>query len=117
MEYTIDNLIDGLTYAQLLKMQFDLQHGGLYVKKLVESRIKMLENQNRKVCVSCGAEVFADSSSTYTVLFGPSDFRKKATCCGMDCMEQFMGKLKQFEGIKTTLDNKKEREIANNKEH
>jgi len=50
-------------------------------------------------------------------LFGPSDFRKKATCCGMDCMEQFMGKLKQFEGIKTTLDNKKEREIANNKEH
>lgn len=105
MEYTIENLIDGLTYAQLLKMQFDLTHGAMGLRRLIDERIKMLENQNRKVCVTCGTEIFTDSTSTFTVLFGPADFRKKATCCGMDCFERFTIKLKQFEGSKTTIEN------------
>ncbi len=103
MEYTVDDLVDGLSYSHLLRMQFDLNHGALHLKKLVDARIRMLEAANRKVCAACGNDIDSENASAYTVVFGPSDFRKKATCCGMDCFEEFIVKLKQYEGIKTTL--------------
>lgn len=115
MEYTIDNLVDGLTYAQLLKMQFDLQHGALNLRKLVDSRIKQLETQNRKVCACCGFEITVDSDSSYTLVFGPSDFRKKATFCAMDCFEQFLKKLKEYEGLSTQKQCDVDKNILTNK--
>lgn len=99
MEYRIEELVEGLTYAQLVRMQFDLSHGSIQLKKLVDSRIKHLEAQNRRVCATCSCAILDDSDHVYTIMFGPSDFRKKATCCGMDCFEQFLTKLKQYEGI------------------
>jgi hypothetical protein len=100
MEYRIEDLVEGLTYAQLLRMQFDLNHGSLQLKKLVDSRIKQLEQANRRVCATCNCPIMDDSDHVYTLMFGPSDFRKKATCCGMDCFDEFVKKVKEYEGIK-----------------
>ncbi|HLP80164.1 MAG TPA: hypothetical protein VK158_05995 [Acidobacteriota bacterium] len=101
MEYTVEDLVAALTYGQLLKLQFDLNHGSLYAKKLISKRITELETVPRKICATCNCELPEQADYAYTITFGPNDFKKKATCCGMDCLEQFMGKLKQFEGIRT----------------
>jgi hypothetical protein len=101
MEIDLKDFVHALSYQQLLRMQFDLSHGAIGLQKIVGTRIKELEQANQKVCATCNGPI-QTHTQTYTVLFGPTDFRKKATCCAMDCFVEFVEKLKQFEGQSTT---------------
>ncbi|MBN2142736.1 hypothetical protein JW711_05405 [Candidatus Woesearchaeota archaeon] len=61
--------------------------------KLVDQKIveKRSEEWNR-ICPVCNSLISNDS---ITLIFGPEDFRKKASFCATDCLEYFIQKLKQ----------------------
>ncbi len=92
----VREVIEFLDYDELLKLRKDLDNGGLHLLKLVNRRIKDLETQHRLSCSTCGAELESDKPNNYTLVFGPYDFRKRASFCGVDCMEQFIQKLKDI---------------------
>jgi hypothetical protein len=101
MEIDLKDFVHALSYQQLLKLQFDLSHGSIGLQKIVGLRLKELEQSHQKVCATCNGPIHKHDTP-YTVLFGPSDFRKKASCCAMDCFIEFVEKLKQYEGQSTT---------------
>ncbi len=89
----VKDILDVLSYEELLKIRRDLENGGYHLLKLVKSRIKAIELSHKRYCSYCGAEIDENSISTYTLVFGPYDFKKKATFCGMDCMISFLDNL------------------------
>lgn len=92
----IRDIIDFIDYDELIKLRKDLQNGGLHLLKLVNNKIKEIELSHDKYCSSCGTKIDRNASNNYTLVFGSYDFRKKASFCGVDCMEQFIQKLKDI---------------------
>ncbi|MFP4117381.1 MAG: hypothetical protein ACLFTR_00500 [Candidatus Woesearchaeota archaeon] len=92
----VRDMIDHLDYDELLKLRRDLDEGGLHLLRLVNKKIKEFETEHKKYCSTCGAELDENTSNNYTLVFGPYDFRKRASFCGVDCMEQFIQKLKDI---------------------
>jgi len=95
--YTLKDVVGGIEHHELVKLKKDLNNGGLQLKKLLDFQIKENERMHGKLCSTCQNEVDPYSTSTYTLVFGPDDFKKKATFCAMDCLEFFLERLK---GIK-----------------
>jgi len=94
MKFKVREILDSIEEQDLYKLQADLEKGGIYLKKLVGDRLKQLENTKMRQCTTCGHDI-ADKQSTYTLLFGPEDFKKKASFCEMDCLEYFLAGLKK----------------------
>ena len=92
----VRDVIDFLDYEELLKLRRDIESGGFHLLKLVNSKVKELELMHKQFCSYCGTEVDHNKVNNYTLVFGPYDFRKKATFCGIDCMESFVAKLKDM---------------------
>lgn len=86
----VKDVVSGLDYYELLKLKQDLQSGGLHFKKLVEDSIKSKELKAEAICPVCTTDICADGKSTFTLTFGPEDFKKKASFCGVDCLEYFV---------------------------
>ncbi len=86
-------MIQGLDEAELYKLKADLDHGAVHLKKLVVAKLKELEARSRGVCATCGSSL-ADAKKSYTLVFGPDGFKKKASFCELDCLEYFLSKLK-----------------------
>ncbi|MCB9361806.1 hypothetical protein H6504_00080 [Candidatus Woesearchaeota archaeon] len=96
MGYRVKEMIPGLDYEDLKKLQFDLNKGGLHLRKLVDDQVKQLEKKHSCICANCMADIDDRSAETYTLVFGPHDFRKKATFCGLDCLQYFLGNIKMI---------------------
>ena len=96
MKFKVRDILESIQEDDLYKMQADLEKGGIYLKKLVSDRIKQLENQKKGFCATCGEDL-QDKEKTYTLLFGPEDFKKKASFCEVDCLEYFLAGLKTVE--------------------
>jgi len=92
MENKIKLLLDSMEYEDLLKLKDDLIVGSPIYKKLVFDKLQEIETSHRSVCASCGGKVNSKSDA-YTLLFGERTIRKKASFCGMDCLQEFIGKL------------------------
>jgi hypothetical protein len=92
---SVKEMINLLDYGQLVKLQKDLASGGHHLHNLVRQRAHQLETKDRKVCAFCGTQI-NEEASAYTLLFGPSDFRKKASFCALDCLESFNKNLRMF---------------------
>ena len=92
----VREVIEFLDYNELLKLRNDLQNGGLHLLRLVNGQIKDIENSHKQFCSTCEVQLDMNTSNNYTLVFGPHDFRKKASFCGVDCMEQFIQKLKDI---------------------
>jgi hypothetical protein len=93
MEYKIRNIIPDLDYTDLLKLKKDLKTGGVELKKLIETQIKKKETEHQKICVTCHNELNMDDPKVMTLIFGPPDFKKKASFCAKDCLDYFMKNL------------------------
>ncbi len=93
IKFRVRDIIGSIDEEDLYKMQADLAKGGLYLKKLVDDRIKEQQNAKRRFCTTCG-RALEDNYRTYTLLFGPEDFKKKASFCEVDCLEYFLSGLK-----------------------
>lgn len=92
----VKEVIEFLDYEELLKLKRDLDNGGTHLLKLVDSQIKKIELSHEVFCSDCGAKLDKNRASNYTLVFGPHDFMKKASFCGIDCMEHFISKLKNM---------------------
>jgi hypothetical protein len=90
-------IINSMNYRELKEIQKDLAEGN--IGKLIKARIDSIEKTlgyNEKVCATCGNSL-TEENIRYSLVFGPSDFRKRASFCGNDCLSFFMEKLKQQE--------------------
>jgi len=93
----VKQFIKELSIHELLQIQQDLRANGTYLKQLVASQLQALETTDCKTCAHCGSDIVRAQHNSFTLVFGPSDFRKKATLCGLDCMQQFTRKLEDIE--------------------
>lgn len=89
-------LIDNLNYKDLKSLEKDLYEGN--IGKLIKKNISQLESRfPDKVCPVCGNTV---NNPSFVLEFGPPDFRKRASFCGIDCLNFFVNKLSNQEQIK-----------------
>ena len=94
-----------LEYNELIKIKQEINKGNLDIKKEVQEKIEELEKKHAKICTTCSNTLDPYNSNNYTIIFGPDDFRKKASFCGLDCVEYFLIKLKQLKrnNVKSNL--------------
>ncbi|MBU1204959.1 MAG: hypothetical protein KJ968_01055 [Nanoarchaeota archaeon] len=101
MKKKLREIVDNLEHEDLIKLQKDLEEeGGIHIKKLISDKIQQLEDSEKAVCAVCGNPINPYYTEHYKLIFGPRDFRKKASFCALDCMEYFLKDLKQAKTIK-----------------
>ena len=91
-----EHLLDALSYEELQGLKKDLDQQGLATKRSVEEKIKKKLKEHEKICATCSNTLNFYKSNNYTIVFGPDDFKKKASFCGLDCLEYFIIKLKEM---------------------
>ena len=100
MKKKLREIIDNLDHEDLIKLQKDFEEEGIHVKKLISDKIQQLEDSEKAVCAVCGKPINPYYTEYYKLIFGPRDFRKKASFCALDCMEYFLKNLKDSKTIK-----------------
>jgi len=81
---------------ELLTLKQDISRGAPLLQKVIDQQLQVLETSNCKMCAHCGTSINEAYNHNMTFTFGPSDFRKKATLCGMDCLDQFLNKIRSI---------------------
>ena len=94
--YRLSRFLSSLEHYELIKLKHEMENGNLDVEKEVQENIKEIEKKHSKFCTTCSNTLNLYNTNNYTIIFGPEDFRKKASFCGLDCLEYFLIKLKQM---------------------
>jgi hypothetical protein len=84
-------IIDNLNYDELKAIKKDLDSGN--IERLIKEKI-MHFDKGRKICPVCYRTIEGDDEH-FTLIFGSSDFKKKASFCALDCLEFFISKIKE----------------------
>ncbi len=87
--------ISSWSLEELRALEEDIKNGGKESRKALWEKIQDSEN-NGKFCAICFKELEYNDRS-FTLFFGPSDFKKKASFCAIDCLEYFMNHLKELD--------------------
>jgi|SaaInlStandDraft_6_1057023.scaffolds.fasta_scaffold248426_1 hypothetical protein len=96
----LNNIIGNMSYKELNAIEHDLYEGN--IGKLIKHRKEAFESYfNEKICPTCG-NTHKGINEGYTLFFGPKDFRKKASFCGLDCLSYYVEKLRKN---KSTIQN------------
>jgi hypothetical protein len=93
MNNMLRDIIGTLDHCELVRMKKDIENGGIHVRKLVEAQIKENEKKHELYCTICSSDIEPKSSNTFTIIFGPDGFKKKATFCAEDCLRYFLNNL------------------------
>jgi hypothetical protein len=93
MRFKIKEFLGNLEHYELVKLKQDLDKGNIDLSKAVKEHIFQLEKKHSKFCVTCSNDINQFNSNTFTILFGPEDFKKKASFCGMDCLQYFLSRI------------------------
>ena len=96
MSRKFEEVVDVLDYNEIMRFKSDLDSGAITIKKLLEERIKKKLKEHERICATCSNSLNFYRASNYTLVFGPDDFKKKASFCGLDCLEYFIIKLKEL---------------------
>ena len=96
MSRKFEEVFEILDYNELMRLKNDLDSGAITVKKLLQDKIKAMLKEHEKVCAICSNNLDFYKTNNYTLVFGPDDFKKKASFCGLDCLEYFVLKLKDM---------------------
>ena len=89
-------IIENLGYEELMKLKKEMENGEF--KKIIEQKIRNFETTHEKACSVCYNDLEPFSTSNYTLVFGPDDFRKKARFCAFDCLQYFLDNLRMQRG-------------------
>ena len=96
MARRFEEVIDVLDYNELMRFKNDLDSGAIGLKRTIQENIKKRLKEHEKVCATCSGDINFYKANNYTIIFGPDDFKKKATFCGLDCLGYFITKLKDM---------------------
>jgi len=96
MYYRLNEFLNSLEHYELVKLKQELEKGTISVAKVLQEKIRELEKKHAGCCTTCSNTLDPYNTNNYTIIFGPDDFRKKASFCGLDCLEYFLIKLKQM---------------------
>jgi len=96
MSKRFEDVIEILEYNELMRFKNDLDSGATTLKRLLEEKIKKRLKEHEKICATCSNNLNFYKTNNYTIVFGPDDFKKKASFCGLDCLEYFIIKLKDM---------------------
>ena len=88
--------IETLNYEELVNIQKDILTGSNKLRHIVSNKLKEIEEAEKRICVTCGATINVKEAENFALIFGPPDFKKKATFCALDCMEYFINNVKQI---------------------
>ena len=94
--YQLKKFLNKLEHHELLHLRKQLESGNLDLEKEVKEKIKVHERMHAQQCATCSGLLDPTNTNNYTLLLGPDDFKKKASFCGLDCLEYFMGHIKQL---------------------
>ena len=94
--YRLKEFLSNLEHYELVMLKQQIEKGNLNIEKEIQEQIKQLEKRHSGSCATCTNALDPYNSNNYTVIFGPDDFRKKASFCGLDCLEYFLINLKQI---------------------
>jgi len=94
--YRFTKFLSSLEHYELVRIKKQLETGDLDIEKEVQGYIKDIEKKHAVDCTTCSNTLDMYNTNNYTLVFGPDDFRKKASFCGLDCLEYFFTKLKQM---------------------
>ena len=94
--YRFNEFLNSLEHYELVKLKQELEKGSLDIGKAIQGKIRELEKKHAGYCATCSNTLDPYNTNNYTIIFGPDDFRKKASFCGLDCLEYFLIKLKQM---------------------
>ena len=98
--YRLKEFLDSLEHYELVRLRQDLEKGTLDIGKALQEKIKEQEKKHTTYCTTCSNVLDPYNTNNYTLIFGPEDFRKKGSFCGLDCLEYFLAKLKQIKKVK-----------------
>jgi len=100
--YRFTEFLGSLEHYELVRLKNEIEKGNLDIEKKIHEHIKDHEKKHAKYCTTCSNTLDPYNTNNYTIIFGPDDFRKKSSFCGLDCLEYFLIKLKQIKkgGIK-----------------
>ena len=99
MKYQLKDVIDAMEFDELVRMRRDLKSGGITIRKMINSKIREHQIRHKMFCTTCSSQINLNNVNNYTLVFGPHDFRKKASFCGLDCLEYFMNELKNVKRV------------------
>lgn len=94
--YRLTKFLSSLEHYELIRLKNELEKGTVDVEKEIQDQIKEHEKKHSTFCVTCSNTLDYYNINNYTIIFGPDDFKKKASFCGLDCLEYFLIKLKQM---------------------
>lgn len=94
----VEEVLKKLNYDELEILFEDLKEGGIKTKKQIFER---MENTKQKdYCAICFKEL-SNNDNKFSLLFGPDNMRMKANFCEVDCLLNFISKLKNVKNDKT----------------
>ena len=86
----LSNIIGSMSYRDLKAIEKDLYEGNIGTQ--IKTKLQEFEkNFSSNMCATCGNA--HKNMPRYILFFGPDDFRKKASFCGLDCLNFFTQKL------------------------
>lgn len=94
--YRLKEFLGSLEHYELVQLKQGLDKGSLDMGKAIQERINEHEKKHAKFCATCSNTMDPYNTSNYTIVFGPDDFRKKASFCGLDCLEYFLIKIREI---------------------
>ena len=94
--YRFTKFLGSLEHYELVRLKKEIEKGNLDIVKEIQENIREHERKHAKYCVTCSNTLDPYNTNNYTIIFGPDDFRKKASFCGLDCLDYFLIKLKKM---------------------
>ena len=96
MSGKFEEVFDVLDYNELMRFKGDVDTGAIELKRLLEEKIKKRLKEHERTCATCSNSLNFYKTDNYTLVFGPDDFKKKASFCGLDCLGDFIIKLRNM---------------------
>jgi len=94
--YRLKQFLGMLEHHELVDLKQQIEKGSLDLSKEIRAKIKDYQKKHEKYCGTCSNDIDPYNTNSYTLLFGPEDFKKKASFCGLDCLEYFLISLKEL---------------------
>jgi len=96
MKKKFEEIVHQMDISELVRMRKDIDDGGAGIKSLIDHKIKEELRKQQIFCTTCTGKVSPSSENNFTLIFGPESLKRKASFCGMDCMEYFLRNLKEM---------------------